>query len=247
MEKIPVAVQMYTLRDAADRDFVGTLKRVAALGYAGVELAGYGGLSASDLKALLADLGLGIAGAHTGLDIAETEVDALIDFHLELGNKYLVAPYMSAPDADGWRKIGQRLNVVGAKCRAYGLQVCYHNHAHEFESYDGETGLQLLFANSDAANVQAELDLYWVTKGGQDPVQMIKKYSGRLPLLHCKDQAPDGSFAEVGNGTLDWPAIFSAAPDAGVQWYIVEQDSCPGDCFDSVETSIRNLRKFGVV
>ncbi len=247
MAKIPVALQMYTLRDLTEKDFLGTLKQVAAIGYAGVELAGFGNLSAVKLKAVLGDLGLGIAGAHVGLlDMSEAELDAAIDYHLALGNKYLVHPWANADSADGWRAIAQKLNAAGARCRARGLQVCYHNHAHEFTQFDGTTALELLYANTDPANLQAELDLFWVSKGGSDPVDLIEQYADRVPLLHCKDMDAEGEFAEVGEGSLDWEEIFATAPEAGVQWYIVEQDICKRPPLESVTLSFQNLKKMGI-
>jgi sugar phosphate isomerase/epimerase len=247
MEKIPVALQMYTLRDLSAQDFLGTLKQAAAIGFAGVELAGTGNLSAKELKSVLDDLGLGIAGAHAGLlDMSDADLDATIDYHLELGNKYLVHPWATADSVAAWLAIAQKLNAVGARCRARGLQVCYHNHAHEFEQFDGTSALEIIYANSDPANVQAELDLYWVTKGGVDPVAAIEQYADRVPLLHCKDMGADGDFAEVGEGTLPWEEIFAVAPDAGVQWYIVEQDVCKRPPLECVTTSFRNLQKMGI-
>lgn len=249
MSTIPVAVQMYTLRDETAKDFIGTLRRVAEIGYAGVEFAGYGGLSAAELKAVLDDLQLRAAGTHLGLDALETDPDAVLDYQLAIGNHFITVPWMPAPaDLAGWKEAAARLNAAGEQCKQRGIQLCYHNHAHEFALVDGVPGLDVLYANTDPALVQAQLDLYWVKKAGYDPASYVKKYAGRVPELHIKDMADDadGSFTEFGTGIIDWDAVFAAAPAAGVQWYIVEQDVCQRPCLESVEISFRNLRARGM-
>ena len=251
MSKIPIAVQLYTLRDETARDFAGTLHKVAQFGYAGVEFAGFGGLSAGEVKGLLDDLQLRPAGAHVAIEALEQELASVIDFQLAIGNRYIVCPWMPEErrgDAAGWRQAAQALAAIGAECARHGLVLCYHNHDFEFARFDGESGLDLLYGAAPARDLQAELDLYWVKKGGEDPVAYINMLSGRLPLLHLKDMAddPERGFSEVGNGILDWPAIFAAAQAAGVQWYIVEQDTCQRPPLESVEISLRNLQSWGM-
>ncbi len=250
MASIPVALQMYTLRDAAARDFVGTLRQVAEIGYAGVEFAGTGGLSADDLRRLLVDLNLRVAGSHTGLPELETNLNAALDYNQALGNEFVVCPWLPQErrgSADAYRALGEVLNRAGAACKARGMQLCYHNHDFEFQQFEGQYGLDILYAATDPELVQAELDTYWIKKGGTDPAAYIRQYAGRCPLIHLKDIAADegGSFAEVGEGTQDWPAIFSASETAGARWYIVEQDSCPRPPLESIAISLRNLRAMG--
>jgi sugar phosphate isomerase/epimerase len=251
MTKIPVALQMYTLRDDAAKDFAGTLQKVAALGYAGVELAGTGGLSAFDLKKLLDGLGLKIAGNHTGVELLESDLNAALDYNRELGNHYVVCPYLPEDrrrDADGWRRVADLFNRAGAACKARGMQFCYHNHAFEFERFGGETGFDILFGATDPELVQIELDTYWVQYGGEDPAAYLRMYAGRVPLIHLKDMAGDEnrSFAEVGKGIMDFDAIFAACEAAGAAWYIVEQDVCRRPPIESVEISLKNLKARGI-
>jgi len=249
MANIPVALQLYTVRDEIEKDFIGTLRRVAEIGYAGVEFAGYGGVSAKELKAVLTDLNLQVAAAHTGVDELLKNPGAAIDYQLEIGNRYVVIPWMPAPkDCAGWQEEASQLNDIGAVLRRNDLQLCYHNHAHEFEMADGEHGLDLLYKFTDFQLLKAELDTYWVAKGGEDPAQYIRKYAGRVPLLHVKDMAGDaeGSFTEFGTGILKWDEIFAAAQESGVEWYIVEQDICRRPCLESVEISFRNLQARGL-
>lgn len=246
MAKIPVGLQLYTVRDETAKDFIGTLQRVAKIGYTGVEFAGYGNLAASEMKMVLDDLGLRPSGSHVGLDMLETSLNAVLDYQLAIGNPYIAIPWATAASAEEWRALATRIVPIGQACAKLGIALCYHNHAGEFERYDDETALDLLYASVDPRYLKAELDLYWVQKGGADPAAYIRRYASRVPLLHVKDMAADGSFAEVGTGTLDWKAIFAAAPLAGVEWYIVEQDSCQRPPLEAVEISFRNLKAMGI-
>ena len=250
MTGLPIALQLYTVRDEMQKDFLGTLRRVAAMGYTAVEFAGdFGKLSARELKHVLAELNLRPISAHVGVDLLENDPGAAIDYQLELGNTNVVIPWMTAPaDRAGWVEEASRLNAFGELCKQNDLQLSYHNHAHELALVDGTPGLDLLYQYTDASLLKSELDIYWVKKGGFDPVSYIHKLAGRLPLLHAKDMANDanGTFAEVGSGILNWDEIITAGRAAGVQWYIVEQDSCQRPCLESAEISLRYLQgKFG--
>ncbi|MCC6485723.1 MAG: sugar phosphate isomerase/epimerase [Armatimonadetes bacterium] len=251
MVKIPIGLQMFTLRDEAGKDFAGTLKAVSEIGYDGVELAGDGGLSAKELKKLLDDLGLACAGAHEGLEKLETSLNAVVDFHKELNSKFIAIPFLGEErrkGAEGWKKTAGIMTEIGHKLREEGLQLCYHNHAFEFEKFDGQYALDILYENTDAEAVQAELDTYWVKYGGEDPIEYIEKLEHRVPLIHLKDMAAteDRTFAEVGEGTLDIQGIFNAAEKAHARWMIVEQDSCKRPPLESVKISLDNLKKMGL-
>ncbi len=250
MTNIPIALQMYTLREQAAEDFVGTIRHVAEIGYAGVEFAGYGGLSAAEMKALLEELELKPAGSHVPLHLLENELDGVIDYSLEIGNPYVVCPFLPP---DRWqeeaslRATARSLNRIGAACKDQGLQFCYHNHAFEFQTFDGKYVLDILYEDTDPELVRAEVDTYWVQFAGLDPAELIRRYSERVTLVHLKDMDPeDRSFAEVGEGTLDWKAIFAASEAAGAEWYIVEQDRCKRPPLESVRLSLENLRAIGV-
>lgn len=251
MAKIPVALQMYTVRDAAQKDFVGTLRKVAEIGYKGVEFAGTGGLSAPELRNVLSDLGLEAAGSHVGLDQLENDLSAAIEYNLAIDNRFVVCPYLPEErrqTIDDYRRLAEILNRVGQDCQADGLQLCYHNHAFEFTRFGGETALDFLLTNTFSDLVQSELDTYWVKYGGEDPAEYIRRYADRVPLVHLKDMAADEqrSFAEVGEGTMDFDAIFAASETAGVEWYIVEQDTCKRPPLESVAISLRNLKARGI-
>ena len=246
MTTLPIALQLYTVRDESAKDFVGTLRRVAEIGYAGVEFAGYGGLSAQELRAVLSDLGLQVAGVHAGADELRDTPDAVIDYQHEIGNSFVTIGWMAGhDDLAGWQEEAALLNQFGANLKKHDLQLCYHNHAHELAPADGVRGLDLLYQYTDPTLLQAELDLYWLQKGGANPVDYVRRYAGREPLLHVKDMAADaeGSFTEFGTGILDWDAIFTAAQNAGVRWYIVEQDICQRPSLESAAISFNNLQE----
>ncbi len=252
MAKIPVAAQMYTVRDRTANDFVGTFKEVAKIGYAGVELAGDGGLSAKELRALLEDLNLKIAGNHVGIQKLESSLDDTLRYNHELGNPYIVIPAIPESrrsDASAWRQTAEALNRIGRSCKDAGMTLCYHNHAAEFQRFDGKFGLDILLNESDPNLVFAEVDTYWVKYGGEDPAAFIRRHPGRARLLHLKDMANDAerSFAEVGEGILDFKAIFAAAEIGKTEWYIVEQDACKRPSIDSLRISFENLQKWGLV
>lgn len=252
----PIALQLYTLRDLTQTDMKTMLREVAQIGYEGIEPAGYGNLSIQEFAAAKDELGLKVVSNHTGFSALQDDFQSVVEDNRALGNSYIVCPSIPGEmrsSMEGYKQFAQSLNEIGAKLRGEGMQLCYHNHAFEFEDRfdkgieDGTFGLDVLYENSDPDLVQAELDTYWVRKGGVDPAAYLHKLKGRVPLLHIKDMADDanGSFAEVGNGILDWPGIWAAAEAAGVRAYIVEQDVCPGNPLDSIRLSLENLRKMG--
>jgi sugar phosphate isomerase/epimerase len=240
---------MYTVRDQAEKDFAGTFKAVAQMGYPAVQPAGTGGLSAKDLKRLVDDLGLAVAGAHVNLEALEADPDREIAYWLEVGTPDVVVP--AIPQArrtyEGFRGVAESMNRIGARCKALGARLSYHNHAFEFEKFDGQYALDLLLAWSDAELVKWEPDVYWVKYGGEDPAALIRKYSGRCPLVHLKDMTADASrtFAEVGEGILDWPPIFAASEANGAEWYIVEQDRWTRPSLEAAALSLKHLKDWG--
>ncbi len=245
-----VALQMYTLRDIIGGDTKGVLRQVAEMGYEGVELAGYGSLSAEEFKAALDENNLKAISSHAGIQNMENDVAGIVEAARLFGYSYVGAAFVDETfrtTKENWISTAKRLEAIGKRLRDEAdLTVFYHNHAFEFEErFDGVAGLDVLYSNSDAQYLKAELDTYWIQKGGENPTEYLKKYAGRVPLLHIKDMTPDGDFAEVGTGILDWTSIFAAAEAGGVAAYIVEQDTCPGDPLDSIKISLDNLKKMG--
>ena len=245
-----IALQLYTVREEAARDFLGTLRRVAELGYRAVEFAGYGGIPATELRARLDEYGLRAPGAHVPFaDFAERMEPTLADLRT-LGCEFAVVPSLPRESRESPAQIRRAAALFerwGDACRATGLRFGYHNHAFEFSPLD-EGGRSVtpfeILAATDPALVALELDVYWAQHAGVDPVDLIQRHGGRVPLLHVKDMADDADRADVpvGEGTLPWPRILAAAAAAGTRWYVVEQDH-PRDALDDVRRSLRNLEQ----
>lgn len=245
---IPVGLQLYTVREELEKDFAGTLEKVAEIGYKGVEFAGYGGFSSIKLKKLLDKLGLKAAGSHIGYKEIVNNIDEVIEYNLEIENKFIVCPYMEFESRKDFIRVAEKLNKAGEKCREKGITLCYHNHNQEFESFDGKYGLDLIFESTDFQNLQAEIDTFWVKYAGLDPVSYMKKYRKRIPLVHLKDMEDneDRDFAEVGEGIINIKDIAGEAKAAGANWLIVEQDYCKRPPLESAKISLDNLKRMGL-
>ena len=246
-----VAVQLYTLRDhcRTPADIATTLKRVAAIGYQAVQVSGIGPIAEDELVAIARGEGLVLCATHEPGDVILNEPARVVDRLARLGCRYTAYPYPSGIDfqnpADLDRLI-TGLDAAGALLRQHGQTLCYHNHALEFARVGDQSILELIYARTAAENLQGEIDTYWVQAGGDDPVKWCRRLHGRLPLLHLKDLARNAEgqpvFAEVGHGTLDIAGIIAAAEESGCEWFIVEQDTCPGDPFASIQLSFEYLR-----
>jgi sugar phosphate isomerase/epimerase len=250
MSRIPIGLQLYTVRDDAARDFVGTVKKVAEIGYAGFELAGLGGLTVERLNALLKETNLQVAGAHIGLDRLETDLNQVIEENLGIGNNTIIVPFVAKnrrEDAAGYRQVAESLNNIAELLEPHGLSLSYHNHAFEFERQDtGERGIDILLNNTDPKRVNFEFDAYWIMVGGDDPVSFVSRNAGRVPNLHIKDRdTTDGSFAEIGTGDLPLDALIAAAEKSGTKWLVVEQDVCKRPPLEAAKLSFDNLKARG--
>jgi len=246
---IPIALQLYSVRDEMQKDFIGTIKKVAGIGYKGVEFAGFGELSAGQLKKVLDGLGLTVVGSHTGIDLLSEKLDEVIEYNLALENKYIVCPYSRFESKEDITRMSELFNKIGEKIRANGMEFLYHNHSHEFKKVDGEYCLDLLLKGIKPANLAAEIDSGWVFYAGVDPATYIKSYKGRCPLIHIKDftSIDDTNYTEIGNGIIDVKAIAAAAIEAGSKWLIVEQDECSIPSLESVRISFENLKRMNLV
>jgi len=223
---------------------------VADIGYAAVELAGYGGLSVQEVAGLLADNHLKVAGSHISLDTIEADVSKVIEENLALSNTHIVVPYLGDDrrgTAADYEAVAASLNKYGETLRASGMTLCYHNHDFEFKPLeDGRLGEDIILDGTDPIFVKAEVDSYWILKAGHDPVAFIRKHSGRVPLLHLKDMDPeDKSFAPIGTGLLPLDELIAAAGEIGTEYLIVEQDVCKGPALEAVTLSYNNLKAKG--
>ena len=259
-----IGLQLYTVRDAMAKDPAGTLAQLAKIGYNSVEGATYTGsqkfygMSAKEFAALLKRNGMIMPSSHyrlgeeqmNGTAVPGTMLhdwDRAVDDAAAAGVKYMVCAYLSESERgtlDHYKYVADQLNKAGERCQKAGLQLCYHNHDFEFQAQNGQLPYDLLLA-TDKKLVKMELDLYWVSKAGKDPLDLFKQHPGRFPLWHVKDmdKTPKQFFTEVGNGSIDFKKIFAQAQLAGLQYFFVEQDMTPGSPFDSVTKSMAYIKK----
>jgi sugar phosphate isomerase/epimerase len=242
-----VALELYTVRDETARDFAGTIRRVAALGYPAVEFAGYGDLNAGEMRALLDETGLRAAATHVGLAALDADVDREIAYCLAIGCSHLVLPWLPPEQRspESFAALAPRLDEFGRRCQASGIRFGYHNHDFEFVLQDGVTLLERLLDSTAPDLVGLELDVYWAAYAGSDPIALLGKYAGRVPVVHLKDMGADRRFAEVGDGTLDIQAICTAAVNNGAEWLVVEHDAPTMPSLESAKRSLENLRGLG--
>jgi sugar phosphate isomerase/epimerase len=251
MTKLPVGLQLYTVRDSLEKDYLGALRRVAEIGYTAVELDNPTQMTATELRSLLAGLGLRAVASHIGFDELERDPSSALTAAHELGCEYAVCPAIPEErrgDAAAYRAAGEALTRAGAAARDHGLGFAYHNHAYEFERLDGRFIYDILMEAASAELVGAEFDVYWAQYGGVDPVAYIRKLGSRCRLIHMKDMSndPDRTYAEVGEGILDMEAIVTAGQEVGARWYIVEQDeSFRRPSLEAAALSLSNMRARG--
>lgn len=238
----PIGLQLYTLRDEAKKDFVAVLKRVATIGYKGVEPAGLHGLKPKEFRRIVEDLGMVISSTHSPRAKADN-LPETIDTLGELGLAYAICGYgeNEFKDLDAIKATAGMVEKMAKTLRAAGITLAIHNHWCEFEELDGR--LRFDFFAELAPNVQFELDTYWASNfGANDPAKLVKRYADRCPLLHIKDGTlvRDRPLLPVGSGKMDIPAVIKAASHV-TQWLIVEQDDSETDMFECVESSYRYL------
>jgi sugar phosphate isomerase/epimerase len=243
-----IGLQLYTVRKELEADFEGTLAKVAAAGYREVEFAGYYEHTPAEVKAVLARNGLSAPSAHFQSVVSSGGVREAIEAAKVIGHEYLVYAYLPAEERrslDDYKRLAERLNRAGEECGRAGLTFGYHNHDFEFAPMEGRIPYDLILEGTDKALVKMELDLYWITKGGQSPLAYFRKHPGRFPLVHVKDMddTPRRYFTEVGRGTIDFKEIFAASKQAGIRHYFVEQDETPASPFTSIKTSIDYLKR----
>jgi sugar phosphate isomerase/epimerase len=235
-----ISLQLYTVRANAKDDFLGTLRAVAEMGYPAIEFAGFGGLSATELRQALDELGLRASGAHVQLDEFANRLPDVCSELRTLGVDYAVVPWLSPDrrgDVDQTRWLAQTFNEWGDRCREEGIRFGYHNHDFEFQPLPGEqptTMWEILLAETDPAVVCLELDIYWALYAGADPLQLIREHGARFPLLHIKDLSAgdDRAYTTAGDGVIDWPPILAAA-EPNTAWYVVEHDNPPDPLGDT--------------
>ena len=253
MAKPIVGLQLYTLRDQAEKDFLGTIRKVAEMGYKAVEFAGYYDTPAKELKALLEELGLDAPSTHVGLNFGdreklESDFAKQIEYAQELGLKYIVTPWAPLPENptdEDINKLAATLEKAGKQVKAAGLEYGYHNHDFELKLVDGTPALDLLLERVSPEYLFAEFDLGWIHMGGGQPVEYITRYAGRVPLAHFKDFGKGRRDMEVGKGVVDYKSVLKVAEQAGVKYFIVEQEEFPSSSLESAKISLDFFREHG--
>lgn len=268
---LPVAIQLYTVRDDAAADMRGTLQKIKDMGYEGVEFAGLYGHSAAELKAMCQEIGLIPVSAHVPYYDMIADPEGLLKQYAEIGCRYVAIPYLTPecrPGTDGFAKVVENAAMLGKVANSLGMTLLYHNHDFEFQKLDGKYALEVLYDTVPATLLQTELDVCWVRVGGEEPAAYVRKYTGRAPVVHLKDYAGGKSehmyeligiesekkateekpfeFRPVGHGVQDMPAIIAAAEDAGAAWLVVEQDQpsmglSPMECAEKSISYLRSL------
>ena len=246
MVKIPIGLQLYSIREDCKRDIAGTLAAVAKMGYDGVEFAGYYDREANDLKKLLGDVGLPCCGTHIALSVLlGDELQKTIDYNLEIGNKYLVMPGLPKERREslqGWLDTAKLVSEIAEKLKPHGMHVGYHNHSFEFKEMEGGVPWDAFFENT-APEVIMQLDTGNALHGGADPAAQLKHYPGRATTIHLKEYSATNDKALIGEGDVKWEEIFNLCEEGGTAWYIVEQESYAFPPLECVERCLQNLRK----
>lgn len=227
-----IGIQLYTVRDRMAEDVPGTLGAIAEIGYDEVEFAGYFDHTPAQVRGYLDDLGLVSPSAHVSLDDIRTSPAQLIETAHILGNQYIALGWLAPEERQTLDQYRAHIDLVAGfaeQCGAAGLQFAWHNHDFEFIELEGQRPMDMILARTDPELLQVELDLYWVAKAEVDPFGYFEQHPGRFPMCHVKDMAADTSMADVGDGTIDFAAIFAASELAGFKHYYVERD-------DSTET-----------
>ena len=256
--KIPIGVQLYSLRGLGGRGVSGgggievpaAFGGIKKLGYDGVEFAGFYGYEnrAEDLKKLLDDNGLVACGFHlqglTPTTMLGDMFQPTVDYNKTIGNKYLIFPSLSAQSQDDWKKLADQLNQIAEKLKTLEMYIGYHNHYREFQQKLGDITLFDTFFGNTNKDVIVQLDIGHCTRGGGNPVEVIKKYPGREVTVHVKDYGDTAVKDVVGDGTVKWKEVLQACRDfGGTKWYIIEEESFQFPGLEGIEKSINGLKK----
>jgi sugar phosphate isomerase/epimerase len=241
-----IGVQLYTVRAEMEKDFDGTLRRIASLGYDEVEFAGLFGRDPVQVKKLLADLNIKPVASHINWTTLKKDPQSAIDETLALGADYMIIAWFPPETRDSlkdWEDWISVFNSVGKMSHEQGLKFAYHNHDFEFMPVDGVVPYDLLLNKLDRRYVVMEIDLYWLALGGKEPDALFSEYPGGFHLAHVKDMSKtEQVMVDVGDGRIDFAGIFAESKAAGLRHFIVEHDDTK-DPFKSLERSIKYLRQ----
>lgn len=242
-KRIPVALQLWSVRDDMKRDFAATVGEVAAMGYDGVELAGYGNLDAKGAKAALDAAGLKVAGMHVSFPTLSNDMTTVVSDALLLGTKNVVCswwPPAHFVSAAACERMGEQLAAMGRALRPFGIRFGFHNHASEFKVFDGRPAFDWILGAAEPRDLFAEVDVFWVHDAGYSPEKFLRDHGARVPLVHLKDSK------ELGTGPVDFAKVFAATDAVGaVEWFIVEQEEYNHAPIKSVRLCLEQMKAWG--
>jgi sugar phosphate isomerase/epimerase len=243
MKKTPVALQLWSVREDAKRDFAATAAAVAGIGYAGVELAGYGNLDAKGAKDALDAAGLKVAGMHVSYPSLKGDLNSVIADALLLGTRNVTCSWLPPPlfvSAAACERIGEQLGEVGESLRPFGIRFAFHNHNSEFKIFDKRPAFEWILGAAEPRNLSAEVDVYWVHFAGYSPAKFIRDQGSRIPLVHLKDAK------ELGAGPVEFEKVFDATDSVGaVEWFIIEQEEYSHAPIKSVRLCFEQMKAWG--
>jgi sugar phosphate isomerase/epimerase len=247
-----LGLQLYTLRDSMPQDPKGVLKQVSQFGYKELETYGYKdgklfGMAIKEFSDYSKSLGMKVTSGHYGIDIIRSGWEKAIEDAKSIGQEFMVCPYLTENERtslDDYKRRCEEFNKAGELCNKYGIRFNYHNHAFEFQRFDGQVAYDVMLAELNPKNVGMELDIFWVVNAGFDPLKYFEKHPGRFEQWHVKDMAKDdkNKNADVGTGTIDFKAIFAKAKQSGLKHAYVEQESYPGAPIKSVEACAKYMK-----
>jgi sugar phosphate isomerase/epimerase len=243
-----IGLQLYTVREETAKDFLGTIQKVAKTGYQGVEFAGYYGTPARRLKETLDGAGLVVAGTTVQWPVLEMGLEASIEYCRLIDCPAIICPWIdesTRQSLDDFKKIVDRFHYFGAKCAENGMRFLHHIHGFEFAQVSGTCLMDYMLEHCDPKLVNFEIDVYWVEHAGVDSVQFMEKHAGRCPYIHFKDTKDKQNFrdTEIGEGAIDMPSIMRLGKAHQAEWFIVEQEAFDIPPMQSIEISLKNLKK----
>ena len=245
-KKIPLSVQLYSVRNECKADFPGTIETVAKIGYRGVEFAGYWGRSAKEVRKMLDDNGIVASGTHTASELVQADkLKETIEFNQIIGNKFIIVPDMTGKTRQEWLDKSKYFNDLADQLKPLGLYIGYHSHFHDFHPVEGEAPWDI-FGENTKPEVILQLDTSNCVDGGADPVTELKKFPGRTRAIHIKPSG-GGPEAVIGEDKINWPAVFEICETTGgTQWYVVEHESSKQP-IEAVRRTYAALKQLGKV
>jgi sugar phosphate isomerase/epimerase len=245
-KKPRIGLELYSVRNECKADFHGTIEKVAKIGYTGVEFAGYWGLSAKEIRKMIDDNGLITCGTHTPFEALQPDkIDATIEFNQIIGNKFVICPYMTGKTRAEWLDRAKMFNGLADKLAPLGMSIGYHAHKHDFELIEGQSAWDIFFQNTKK-EVICQLDTSNCRDGGQDPVEVLHRYPGRIRSIHIKPNG-GGPEAVIGEDKINWPGVFEFCETQGnTDWYVVEHETSSKP-LETVARMYAKLKELGKV